>query len=295
MSEGVRTYSVDEAYAEVARITRERAKNFAFGIMVLPPAKRRAVAAIYAFARLTDDIADGDVVVPDKAAALRELRAALERPAPPTDPMWVALADARARYPIPVESLAALCDGGLQDMAQQRYADIGELVGYCRKVAGAVGVACSAVYGTQELWLAETMGIALQLINIMRDVPEDWQLGRVYLPQDELAAFGVTEDDLAAGRATPQFRRLMAFNGERARAALQEGRELLDHLDPRSRTCVATFANLYEAILEEIELADYDVFSTRPSVPTARKLAIVGKGVGKGMASRLVPAFGGAA
>lgn len=280
---GARTFTVEQAYAEVARVTRERAKNFAFGIMVLPKPKRDAVAAIYAYARLTDDIADGDIVVPDKAAALRELRAALDAPAPQDDPMWVALADARRRYPIPTEALAALCDGGLQDMEQQRYADIGELVGYCRKVAGAVGVACSAVYGTSELWLAETLGIALQLINVMRDVQDDWVLGRVYLPQDELAAFGVTEDDLAAGRATPAFRALMAFQGERARAYLEEGRELLPHLDGRSRACVATFATLYEGILEAIEAAGYDVFSARASVPTARKLQIVGRGVAGGM------------
>lgn len=271
--------SVEQAYAEVERVTRERAKNFAFGIMVLPRSKRRAVAAIYAYARLTDDIADGDAVVPDKRAALLDLRAALDAPPPPGDAMWVALADARARYPISRDALAALCDGGLQDMDQQRYADVGELVGYCRKVAGAVGIACTAVYGADQPALAETLGIALQLINIMRDVPEDWALGRVYLPQDELARFGVGEDDLAGGRATPEFRRLMAFQGERARAYLAEGRELLPHLDRRSRACVATFASLYEAILEEIEAADYDVFSRRPSVPTARKLAIVGRGL----------------
>ena len=275
--------TVDQAYAEVQRLTRERAKNFAFGIMVLPPAKRRAVAAIYAYARLTDDIADGDIVVPDKAAALLALRAALDAPAPVDDAMWVALADARSRYPISRDALAALCDGGLQDMQQQRYADIGELVGYCRKVAGAVGVACCAVYGADQPGLAETLGIALQLINIMRDVPEDWQLGRVYLPQDELAAFGVTEADLAAGVATPAFRRLMAFQGERARAYLAEGRELLPHLDRRSRACVATFATLYEGILDAIEAADYDVFTTRPSVPTVRKLAIVAGGLGRGL------------
>lgn len=274
-----RALSVEEAYAEVGRVTRERAKNFAFGIMVLPKPKRHAVAAIYAYARLTDDIADGDIVVPDKRQALLDLRAALHAPAPADDAMWVALADARSRYPISTEALAALCDGGLQDMDQQRYADIGELVGYCRKVAGAVGVACTAVYGADEPALAETLGIALQLVNIMRDVPEDWALGRVYLPQDELAAFGVTEDDLAAGVATPQFRKLMAYQGERARTYLAEGRELLPHLDRRSRACVATFATLYEAILEQIEASGYDVFTRRPSVPTARKLAIVGRGL----------------
>ena len=270
--------NVEEAYAEVERLTRERAKNFAFGIMVLPKPKRRAIAAIYAYARLTDDIADGDDPPPEKRRQLEELRTALHAPAPPDSAMWIALGDARARYTIPTDALAALCDGGLQDLKQQRYADIGELVGYCRKVAGAVGVACIPVYGADEPALAETLGIALQLINIMRDVAEDWSLGRVYLPQDELAAFGVSEDDLAAGRATPAFRALMAFQGERARAYLAEGLELLPHLDRRSRACVSTFAGLYEAVLERIEAADYDVFTTRPRVPTARKLRIVARG-----------------
>ena len=270
--------NVEEAYAEVERLTRERAKNFAFGIMVLPKPKRRAIAAIYAYARLTDDIADGDDPPAEKRRQLEELRAALDAPAPPDSAMWVALGDARSRYAIPTEALAALCDGGLQDMEQQRYADIGELVGYCRKVAGAVGVACIPVYGADEPALAETLGIALQLINIMRDVAEDWSLGRVYLPQDELAAFGVSEDDLAGGRATPAFRALMAYQGERARAYLAEGLELLPHLDRRSRACVSTFAGLYGAVLERIEAADYDVFGARARVPTARKLRIVARG-----------------
>ena len=276
--------TVEEAYAEVERLTRERAKNFAFGIMVLPKPKRRAIAAIYAYARLTDDIADGDDPPAEKRRQLEELRAALHAPAAPAallapgSAMWIALGDARTRYAIPTEALAALCAGGLQDLEQQRYADIGELVGYCRKVAGAVGVACIPVYGADEPALAETLGIALQLINIMRDVPEDWSLGRVYLPQDELAAFGVTEDDLAAGQATPAFRALMAYQGERARAYLAEGLELLPHLDRRSRACVSTFAGLYAAVLERIEAAGYDVFSARPRVPTPQKLRIVARG-----------------
>ena len=270
--------TVDEAYAEVERLTRERAKNFAFGIMVLPKSKRRAIAAIYAYARLTDDIADGDDEPAEKRRQLEELRAAVHAPAPPDSAMWIALGDARARYAISTEALAALCAGGLQDLEQQRYADIGELVGYCRKVAGAVGVACIPVYGADEPALAEILGIALQLINIMRDVAEDWSLGRVYLPQDELAAFGVSEDDLAAGRATPAFRALMAYQGERARAYLAEGLELLPHLDRRSRACVSTFAGLYEAVLERIEAAGYDVVSARPRVPTPQKLRIVARG-----------------
>ena len=133
-----------------------------------------------------DDVADGPSRPEEKRVALEELRAALD--APPADPVFVALADARERFGIPREPLAALVDGGLQDLEQQTYADFDELRGYCEKVAGAVGVACLPVYGSDDTGHAETLGIALQLINIIRDVDEDRQLGRVYLPQDELDA-----------------------------------------------------------------------------------------------------------
>src|SRR5256886_5012698 len=128
--------------------------------------------------------------------------------------MSIALADARSRFPIPDRALDALVDGGLQDLDQTRYAHFEELRNYCTKVAGAVGVACVAVYGSDDVERAETLGIALQLINIIRDVREDWELGRVYLPQDELASFGVVEEDIAAGVATPAWRALPAVPAE---------------------------------------------------------------------------------
>ena len=178
--------TADHAYAEVERITRRRARNFAYGIMVLPRDKRRAIAAIYAFARRVDDVADGDLPLEEKRTRLHELRALLDAQ-PGDDAMLVALADARTRFPIPQHALQALVAGGLQDLEQTRYASFDELRGYCTKVAGAVGVCCVAVYGSDDVERAETLGIALQLINIIRDVGEDWELGRVYLPQDELS------------------------------------------------------------------------------------------------------------
>ncbi len=268
---------VDEAYAEVERLTRARAKNFAYGIMLLPRPKRRAIAAIYAFAREVDDVADGDLPAAEKRERLERLRASLD--ALPADAMQVALADARACYPIPRAALAALVDGGLQDLEQTRYADLDDLLGYCRNVAGAVGLACVAVYGSHDTEHAETLGIALQLINIMRDVREDWELGRVYLPQDELAAYGVTEDDIAAGRVTPEWRALMAFQGERARAYLADGLKLLGTLDARSSLCVSTFAGLYRARLDRIEAAGYDVFGECPQLSVPAKLAVVARGL----------------
>jgi 15-cis-phytoene synthase len=266
------------AYAEVERLTRRRARNFAYGIMVLPREKRRAIAAIYAFARRVDDIADGDRTPDRKRARLRELRAALDA-VPGEDAMLVALADARRRFPIPEHALHALIDGGLQDLDQSRYANFDELRGYCAKVAGAVGVACVAVYGSREVERAETLGIALQLINIVRDVREDWLLGRVYLPQDELASFGVSEADIAAGNVTSAWHAFMSFQAERARAYLQDGLGLLRSLDARSALCVSTFAGLYRATLDRIEASGFDVFDGPPRLSALTKLRIVGQGL----------------
>jgi len=267
-----------KAYAEVERITRRRARNFAYGIMVLPREKRRAIAAIYAFARRVDDIADGDLPLEEKRAQLEALDAVLED-GPGDDAMSVALADACVRFPIPVSALHALVAGGLQDLEQTRYTSFEELREYCTKVAGAVGVACVAVYGSDDIRRAETLGTALQLINIIRDVREDWELGRVYLPRDELASFGVSEDDIAAGVATSAWRALMAFQAERARSYLQDGLGLVRTLDTRSALCVSTFAGLYRATLERIEARGFDVFSGPPHLSALTKLRIVGEGL----------------
>jgi phytoene synthase len=256
--------SVDAAYEEVLRITRREAKNFAYGIMVLPKEKRRAIAAIYAFAREVDDVADGDLPAAEKRERLEALRAGLDD--------LVALADARERFGIPREPLDKLIDGGLQDLEQQTYATFDDLRGYCEKVAGAVGVACIAVYGSDDVERANTLGIGLQLINIMRDVAEDEALGRVYLPQDELQRFGVTK--LAH---TAEFVELMRFQAQRARAHVEEGLHLLESLDRRSALCVATFAGLYTGQLARMEANDFDVFGKSCRLSTRAKLGVVAR------------------
>jgi phytoene synthase len=265
------TVAVENAYAEVLRVTRRQAKNFAYGIMVLPREKRRAIAAIYAFAREVDDVADGALPLAEKRERLEALRAALDAP-PVDDSTHVALRDARMRFGIPASALAAIVDGGLQDLEQTRYASFDELRGYCEKVAGAVGLACIPVYGSADTEHALTLGIALQLINIMRDVAEDASLGRVYLPQDELERFGVT--DLAH---TPEFADLMRFQARRARAHLHEGLRLLDTLDRRSALCVATFAGLYRGQLDRMEANDFDVFAKSCRLSAPAKLAVVAR------------------
>jgi phytoene synthase len=286
--------SPEAAYAEVQRLTRERARNFAYGIMLLPRPKRLALSAIYAFAREVDDVADGDAPAREKRRQLEALHAGLDGPPPVAsaaeapgaaggavshDAMWVALADARGRFPISAKALHDLVDGALMDLDRQRYDDFEQLVEYCRRVAGAVGIACMAVYGADQPQRAEALGIALQLINIIRDVPEDWRLGRVYLPQDELASYGVAEADIAASRMTTAWQALMAHQAARARNYLGGGLTLLDHLDRRSAACVRTFANLYAATLERIERSGFDVFDGPPRLSTGRKAWIATRGL----------------
>jgi len=271
--------AVREAYAEALRITEREARNFAWGIRVLPRPKREAVAALYAFARRVDDAADDpDTTAEERRRRLEACASIVDEP-PSDDPVAVALADAVARYAIPRASLHDLVRGGLMDVERDRYGTWEELSEYCRCVAGSVGVACAAVYGPRDPDAArpraETLGLALQQINIMRDVPEDLRLGRVYLPQDELARFGVTEEDLAAGRAGPEWRALMGHQAARAERLLDEGLRLLPLLDRRSRLCVRTFAGVYHGLLTQMRARDYDVFSRRPSLSAAQKARAV--------------------
>jgi phytoene synthase len=275
--------SVQEAYAEAVRITRREARNFAWGIALLPRAKRDAISALYAFARRVDDIADdGALPVERRRAALEECLAEVEAlpSAPPGDPVLVALADAVRRYSIRRETVRDLVRGGLMDAERSRYGSWDELAEYCRCVAGSVGIACAAVYEPRDraaaMPRAETLGLALQQINIMRDVPEDWRLGRVYLPQQELARFGVVEADIAAGRTGPEWRALMEHQAERADRLLADGLRLLPLLDRRSRLGVRTFAGIYRGLLMQMRAKGYDVFSERPHLSAVGKLRAVG-------------------
>jgi 15-cis-phytoene synthase len=271
----------EEAYAEVVRITRSEARNFAWGIRLLPKPKREAVSALYAFARRVDDIAD-DAALPgeERRQRLNACLASIEAP-PGDDAVLVALADVVERHGVRTGDLADLVRGGLMDVDRNRYASWEELREYCRLVAGSVGVACAAVYEPRDPQaarpLAETLGLALQQINIMRDVPEDWCLGRVYLPQDELARFGVTEEDVAAGRTGPAWRALMEHQADRADALLSEGLGLLPLLDRRSRLGVRAFAGVYRGLLSQMRSSGYEVFASRPTLSGPAKLrAIVG-------------------
>ena len=270
--------NTEQAYAETDRITRETARNFAWGIRVLPSPKRRAISALYAFARRVDDLADQDEPAHAELEAWRSAAKAL--PAlQDGDAILVALADAMSRYPIPAESLVDLVDGALMDCDRNRYESWDELREYCRRVAGAVGVACAAVYEPSSREAArpraQTLGLALQQINIMRDVAEDWTLGRVYLPQDELSRFRVSEEEIASGLPGPGWRPLMEHQAVRADALMRKGLELLPLLDRRSALCVRTFAGIYRGLLVQMRARSYDVFSEAPHLSTVEKMRAV--------------------
>jgi 15-cis-phytoene synthase len=273
--------SADAAYADVMRITRQEARNFAWGVMVLPRPKRQAVAALYAFARRVDDIADSRLDADERRSRLEACRASIESlpTSPNGDSVLVALADAMSRYPIPTSALSDLIEGGLMDVDKARYANWQELHEYCRRVAGAVGLACTAVYGPRDHAvadpLAERLGLALQQINIMRDVREDWELGRVYLPQDELDRFGVSEEDIATGRTGPEWRELMDYQAARADRLLRAGLDLLPLLDWRSALCVRSFAGIYRGLLVQMRGRGYDVFTERPQLSGVEKVRAV--------------------
>ena len=269
------------AYSQALRITRREARSFAWGIRVLPRSKRRAVAALYAFARRVDDIADdGSLAAEERRSRLVSCRAAVEGlpESRDGDLVLVALADAVVRYEIPRQALLDLVDGGLMDVDRTRYATWEELREYCRRVAGAVGIACAAVYGPSEpekaMRYAEALGLALQQINIIRDVGEDWRLGRVYLPQDELERFGVTEADIEAGRTGPEWRELMEHQAVRAEQLLAEGLKLLRHLDRAAPWGSVLCRHVPRTPRADARLR-VEVFDVPPRLSTAEKVRAV--------------------
>jgi phytoene synthase len=274
--------TLEEAYAHCGAIARAEARNFYYGFVLLPAERRAGIYAAYAFSRRADDAVDGDQPDDERRAAVaglrRELDACVAGDPPPDDPVLVALADAIPRFGIPRRHLDALIDGVEMDLSVTRYPDYPALEAYCDRVAGAVGLVSLHVFGFDDPRApghAARLGVGMQIVNIMRDVAEDAALGRIYLPLDEMAAHGVSEDDLIAGRLTPGFRSLMAFQAARARALMDDGERLLPLLDRRARMCVAMLSGLYREVLGEIEARDHDVFSGRVALSTPRKLALV--------------------
>lgn len=301
---------VDAGYARCRAVVAARAKNFAYAFLLLPPARRRGLEAIYAYCRVADDLADDDdLPTHERARRLADLRARLRRalprpgddpapelqPDPALDPLMVALADTAARYGVSREDLDLIAQGCEQDLTVTRYETWDDLRAYCYLVASAVGLACLPVFGLKvDLEAARPhavdLGLAMQLTNILRDVQEDLARDRVYLPQAELRRFGVTEDALREGRVDGPWRALCAFQVARARLLFRGGARLAPLVRRRSRVCPLALAALYTAVLDEVERAGYDVFSARVSLGTARKLGLLGLSFGRGLVSRHHPA-----
>lgn len=276
---------LDAAYETCREITKRESSSFYYGFLMLPTIQRRAIYAAYAFARQCDDIVDGDLPLDEAERQLNvmedSLRAALA--GEPDGPVMKALRETVLRYKIPEEYLYGLIDGVRIDLTKRRYATFDELREYCYGVASTTGLICIEIFGysggERTRQYAEDLGIALQLTNIMRDISEDAERGRIYLPQDELEWFGYGEDDLAAGRVGPEFRRLMAYQAHRARDYYASGRKLLSRLPVRARACVSVMSGIYTSILDEIERSPGIVYKRRVGPSTSQKLALAGREV----------------
>jgi phytoene synthase len=275
--------SLEESYGLCGRIARRTGKNFYYSFLVMPREKRAAMCAIYAFMRRSDDIADDAENPAIALEGLRRWRAQVDealKNGDTSEPILPALVDTIRRYHIPEQHFHELLDGTEMDQTTTRYATFDELYKYCYRVASAVGLVVLPIFGYKDGAApvpAEACGIAFQLTNILRDVKEDAGMGRVYLPQEDLRRFGVTEQDIVNARATPQFVEMMRFEAERARGFYEKARPLLRMIDADSRGTLAVMMAIYGGILHKIELKDFAVFSERIRLSTAEKLWIVGK------------------
>jgi phytoene synthase len=276
------------AYARAEQVTAEWARSFYFANRFLPLVKRRAVFALYDYCRFADNLVDArgsrsTDTVRAELTSLGEQVAALHAGAPCEDERWLALADTIQRYPIPLEPLLDLLEGVEMDLEPVAMPDFATLEGYCRRVAGSVGLMLGPILGASPAPLRESgvrLGIAMQLTNVLRDLGEDLANGRVYLPADELARFGLDRRQLEARRVTPEFRRFMAFQVSRARRFFWSGGRVVSAFpSDGSRLTVRLLQKTYAAILDAIERLDYDVFRVRAYVSMPRKLLILSRAV----------------
>jgi phytoene synthase len=281
MSEG--RVALDEAYAWCKAYTKERAKNFYYAFAILPRAKRDAIYAAYAFSGYVDDIADE---LKDRAEQERQLAEARERlracyAGEREGALFIALGGAVDAFSIPQEFFEELVNGVEMDFTINRYATWDDLYQYCYRVASMVGLICTSVFGTKADPRARDyaieMGIALQIVNIMRDVREDAERGRVYFAAEDLAAHGLAPDDVVACRYDERFATVMRMYGARAHEYFARGKRLLPLLDVRSRMCVNVLQGVYAEILKRIEARQYDVLNERVSLSGREKMMSIGK------------------
>ena len=303
--------SAEAAYRRCEEITWSEARNFAYGIRLLPSPKRRAMAALYALARRIDDVGDGDWPRDRKLAALDELHqtiGALEagEVADPEDPVLVGVGHAASHYPIPVAALHEIVEGCEHDVRGETYATMDDTVRYCRLVAGSVGRLSLGVFGSKPARavaagpsdsravaagpsgsradpaapapsveeLADDLGVALQLTNMLRDIVEDHRMGRIYLPEQERDRFGI-----APGQWEPpeSVAALVQFVAGQAVVWFERGLVLLDHLDYRSRACTAAMAGIYRRLLVRILARPEAPLEGRVSLPTTEKALVAAR------------------
>lgn len=265
---------LDLAYYHCESVTAQHSRSFYMASALLPAAKRKAVRALYAFCRVTDDIVDQLPTHQSEQLALWRCKTSTNTP-PVDDLIAVAWADVRRVYQVPCRYAEQLIDGVARDLQQTRYQTFEELAAYSYGVASTVGLMSMHIIGyrgAEAIPYAIKLGVALQMTNILRDIAEDWRNGRVYLPAEELAHFGLSEDDLAAGKVTPRWRDFMRFQIERNRHLYQEAYPGIALLDRDGRLAIAAAAELYRGILDDIERHDYDVFQRRAHLTTSQKL-----------------------
>jgi phytoene synthase len=279
---------VPAAYRQCEEITWSQARNFSYGIRLLPPAKRRALSAVYAFARRIDDIGDGTLPAAAKLSALSQARASVtalaEGGQPPHDDLvLIALSDAGRRFPIPLAAFGELIDGCEADVRGTSYQTFDDLRQYCRCVAGSIGRLSLGVFGTTDVDtaapLADALGVALQLTNILRDIREDYRSGRVYLPAEDFTRFGTELRPNGSGgpAADPRLVDLVVFEARRARTWYAHGLQLMPMLDRRSAACTGAMAGIYFRLLRSIAAEPDAVLHRRVSLSAGQKAVVAAK------------------
>jgi 15-cis-phytoene synthase len=290
------------AYSVCRGITRSNAKNFYYAFMVLPKRKRESLCAVYAFMRRCDDIADDPKLgIDDRRLKLDTWLDALHRAQqgePTDDPILLALTHTQRRYTIPAGLLDELAMGTAMDVAPVdhdaqsaqtsatapltiQYQTFEDLKLYCYRVASVVGLVCIHIFGYRDPAaepLAEQCGLAFQLTNIIRDVKEDAAMGRVYLPQEDLAQFSLTAEDLLSAPDPARFRPLLAMEADRARTFYESGDQLIPYISEDSQPALWVLINIYRKLLEKIAERQYDVFTAKVSLTVPEKLRILAKG-----------------
>jgi phytoene synthase len=277
-------HTIDQSYEYCRRVARRRAKNFYYSFILLSRPQRRAMCAIYAFMRFCDDLSDDPGA---SRAAIDRWRSEMEDALQGRfsgNPVWPAFHHTVRRFGIPHQYFREMIDGVVSDLEPREMQTFDELYRYCYRVASVVGLTAIHIFGfdtRSALPLAEKCGVAFQLTNILRDVREDADRGRIYLPAEDLRRFEVPASDLRDGRRTEPFLRLMRFEAQRARAYYEESRPLLELIHPRSRPSLWALIAIYSRLLERIEQSNFDVFARRVRLPLWEKSWIVLRALSK--------------